>query len=408
MQEQIYLNYVGRFVYGFRGSTHKPKTGDPDPDGKKYFLINGIVEKLEVSEVENLFRRDNRSLHGQTDRSFECKVKDIIDAIILKRLIDKSIYCEINLIGAKNICHSTYTNSFKFRNFTSNIEDHYFSKTGLHIAKVGSLSSYAQIDFECFDALDNSSIKYILTNGKSGTEIEFNNEISRQMSQMVSLFLCETSRNPASFLTIPMILEISEWFFILSKSITDEDQTKAISFIDLIHNESYYYNKLIEQRKKLKKDSDDKPENDKIKKALKKIEVDIKKNFVDSENIGNDIPKSKIVKDFILNLFPLSMEKAVQGCRYINNIISNKMTEESGYYQRYDRGDGSIKEARLILSIEKTLIKSYKQYLEYNEIDQDDMLRVFSDLAVKWYGISILELNNEELVLIGDALDTLL
>ena len=53
-------------------------------------------------------------------------------------------------------------------------------------------------------------------------------------------------------------------------------------------------------------------------------------------------------------------------------------------------------------------IKSYKQYLEYNEIDQDDMLRVFSDLAVKWYGISILELNNEELVLIGDALDTLL
>jgi len=46
--------------------------------------------------------------------------------------------------------------------------------------------------------------------------------------------------------------------------------------------------------------------------------------------------------------------------------------------------------------------------LAYNEIDQDDMFRVFSDLAVKWYGISILELNNEELVLIGDALDTLL
>jgi len=151
--------------------------------------------------------------------------------VILKRLIYKSIFCEIQLIGKKYICHSTYTNSFEFPNFASNIEDHYFSKNGLHIAKVGSLSSYAQIDFDCFNTLDNESIKYILTNGRSGTKIEVNNEVSCMMSQMVSLFLCETSRNPASFITIPMCLELGEFLF---ESIKDNEILLAQSFIEEI------------------------------------------------------------------------------------------------------------------------------------------------------------------------------
>ena len=263
MKDQSYLNYVGRFVYSFRNSSHKPNKGELKPDGKKYFPINGKVKKFEVSIEENLFRKREQKLYGQTDRSFEHEVEDIADAIILKRLIDRSISYEIELIGEKSICHSTYTNSFKFRNFTSNIEDHYFSKNGLHIANIGSLSSYAQIDFDCFDTLNNNSIKYILTIGRCGTEIVVDNEISYKMSQMVSLFLCETSRNPASFITIPMILELSEWIYDLNKSIAEEDQKIASNLIESVHENSNYYNEFIKEKKLL--------EEKIAQKALKKI-----------------------------------------------------------------------------------------------------------------------------------------
>lgn len=414
MKDQIYLNYVGRFVYSFRNSSHKPNKGEPKPDGEKYFPINGKVKKFEVSIEENLFRKKEQKLYGQTDRSFEHEVEDIADAIILKRLIDRSIFYEIELIGEKNICHSTYTNSFKFRNFTSNIEDHYFSKNGLHITKVGSLSSYAQIDFDCFDTLNNNSIKYILTNGQYDKKIVVDNEISYKMSQMVSLFLCETSRNPASFITIPMILELSEWIYNLNKSIADEDQKIVSSLIESVHKNSNYYNEFIKEKKLLEKKIAQKAlnsiEENKTKNTLKKITIDIQEKFLDLSDIGGDIPKSKIVKDFILNLFPLAIEKAVQGCRYINNIISNKVTEEGRCYHRYDKDEGAVKEAKFILSIEKNLISMYKKYLEYNKQDTDDMLTTFNDLAKEWYCVSIREpdKDDEELVLVGEALDPLL
>jgi hypothetical protein len=65
MKDQIYLNYVGRFVYSFRNSSHKPNKGEPKPDGKKCFPINGKVEKFEISIEENLFRKKEQKLLGQ-------------------------------------------------------------------------------------------------------------------------------------------------------------------------------------------------------------------------------------------------------------------------------------------------------------------------------------------------------
>ena len=62
MKDQIYLNYVGRFVYSFRNSSHKPNKGEHKPDGKKYFPINGKVKKFEVSIEENLFRKKSHHL----------------------------------------------------------------------------------------------------------------------------------------------------------------------------------------------------------------------------------------------------------------------------------------------------------------------------------------------------------
>ena len=45
--------------------------------------------------------------------------------------------------------------------------------------------------------------------------------------------------------------------------------------------------------------------------------------------------------------------------------------------------------------------------IKFGTIDQDNLLRVFSDIVNEWYVISVLESNNEELLLKGHALDTL-
>ena len=44
----------------------------------------------------------------------------------------------------------------------------------------------------------------------------------------------------------------------------------------------------------------------------------------------------------------------------------------------------------------------------FGTIDEDDLLRVISDIVIEWYVISVLESNNEELLLRGHALDTFL
>ena len=46
--------------------------------------------------------------------------------------------------------------------------------------------------------------------------------------------------------------------------------------------------------------------------------------------------------------------------------------------------------------------------IKFGTIDQDNLLRVFSDIVNEWYVISVLESNNEELLLRGHALDTFL
>ena len=210
MEDQAVLNYISRLLYNY-WSGSKPKYSKKSPDGKEYFYIGKKIERFLINDKVKLFRENDDSLFGQVKRNFEHKCLHIREAITLKRLIDKSILQEIKTIGEENICHSTYTNGFIFSLFTSNIESHSFSKTGLHIAYVGSLSSYAQIDFNCFDTFSNTQIKNILIDGEE--EDTLDNVGSLKFSQMLSLFLCETSRNPTSFFTIPMCLELSEWAF---------------------------------------------------------------------------------------------------------------------------------------------------------------------------------------------------
>ena len=57
--------------------------------------------------------------------------------------------------------------------------------------------------------------------------------------------------------------------------------------------------------------------------------------------------------------------------------------------------------------LEKNALCVWDSAIKFGTIDQDDLLRVFSDIVNEWYVISVLESNNEELLSRGHALDTL-
>ena len=55
----------------------------------------------------------------------------------------------------------------------------------------------------------------------------------------------------------------------------------------------------------------------------------------------------------------------------------------------------------------KNALHVWGSAIKFGTIDQDDLLRGFSNIVIEWYVISVLESNNEEPWLIWDALDTL-
>ena len=123
-------------------------------------LYNNRIDK---DKKINIFRKELSTNFADIERIkyFECK--DIIEAIYFKSLVDISILDEIDIVGKDKICNATYANAFYFSNsgFSSNVENHYFSKRGLHVAHIGSLSSYSQIDFSCFNAINVQDIKNV-------------------------------------------------------------------------------------------------------------------------------------------------------------------------------------------------------------------------------------------------------
>ena len=378
LEDHKYLNYYGRVVYNF--------------------------QSIKLSDFQNLFRKDELSLHGQVSRFVSKECDSILQAITLKNLIDKSIYSEIKTIGKEYICHSTYSNCFVFPKFTSNVESHTFSKNGLHIAYVGSLSSYSEIDFSCFDSLNNEHIKYIFSNGKKGSAIEINNDISLKLSQMTSLFLCETSRNPTSFLTIPMCLEISEKLYKFARH--HKYELFQYTLNDL-HQNSSIYNDIKDEQKKLllKKDEEN----------ILKINAKIDRNFINTDNVTEknyrDIEKSKIVKDVILIFFPLAIKNAVSASRYISKQI-NKFLKNDNLSHDYDEELGNVKDAKKLLSIEQSLVNMYKKHVLTNtHLEKLDL--IYSDdidykyIIQEWFSIQIIDedMLKTNAELIGKALD---
>jgi hypothetical protein len=162
-KDQTYLNYAGRLIYNYRCyySTKSEYRKDSNVVSVKTTGNKPLYMK-NSSEPYSVFRGSDNALHGTVDRCFFYTGLNIKDCIIAKRHVDQSILHEIRILG-DNICHSSYANSFTVSQITSNIEGHYFSNRQSHLAVVGSLSSYAAMDFTCFDLINNQNLQSFLT-----------------------------------------------------------------------------------------------------------------------------------------------------------------------------------------------------------------------------------------------------
>lgn len=356
------LNYTGRVVYNY----YIPyvTTGGEVHRSWHHVKTSNKQINIKLGSKDNVFRVDNDSkLHGNAERSFSIRVQKISDMIIAKRWVDKSIIKEIELLG-DTISSVTYSNSFSLGSLvTSNIETHYFSKGKCHIAYVASLQSYSCIDFTCFDSINNGSMQRILI----GQDKNVDNVMSVQLSQIISIFFCETSRNPSAFLTVPMCLELADKIYSLRH---DEQKTKDT--LHEIHNVSSTYQKLLEEQQK--------PNISPQEKA--KITKEISQ-FIDLTTDISTTPKSKVVKDVILSLFPLAMKNAVQASReismHINAILQKKnVSNIDKLDHKYDTSiRGSLSDAKKFLKLENTLIQQYKKHvladqdINYNTIVKD-------------------------------------
>lgn len=121
----------------------------------------------------------------------------------------------------------------------------------------------------------------------------------------------------------------------------------------------------------------------------RKIKKEINSKFIDTEEDISATPKSKVVKDIICSLFPLSMKNAVQASREISAHINKKLHESnvdiSKLNHAYDTIEGSLSDAKKFLKLENILIQQYKQYVLQNQEQNIN----YTTIVKNWFDINI-------------------
>jgi hypothetical protein len=346
--EQGMLNYFGRVIYNYHRNIFK----------------------------QNIFRENNL-----LSRAMTLPCKHISKAITYKSYIDRSLINELDIYSLNNkktnkkeikdilqyatgerkaairnlhneeeawiISNYTYAQSFNMQSMCSNIEYHYFSKYGNHVAYMKELTAYDSMDYyyNHFNNIDVQELKEFF----KGSQKEWSHQQEAGISQIITFFLCETSRNPATFFTFPMCLEIAEYI--------SKNEAEELQIMDHLLNNAYFINKKDVHQKE-------------------------------------DIVFSDIVKAIITNFYPVSIEKAVSGCRTISEAV-NTAIKNNNLEHNYDYSTGNISEARKLLTIELSLLWAY-QWIMYNKNTLSPNIAnidVYTKIAKDWYGI-IVDTNN--------------
>lgn len=344
---QAYIYYLGRYIYNLN-----------------YYKYNWNLDYI------NIFREVKFKKITDVKKSVLVNCNNISQAIEWNKIIGYSILSELDIVGDK-ICNFGYVSIFNINNCYTNPETHYFTINNLHVSKIETLPSYEKIDFSCWNGITNKRIKELL----KGSDIS-NDEEGIALSQTLSLFLCEASRNPVSFITAPMCFELSEyWSDRIKQDILLFYNEKRIIKKDYPIYLNYYQNIFDLELSKL-------TEEDRV---------------ILDYNIVDQTVRSSI----IINFFPMVIEKAVAASRHIStqlNIILEKY-KKSNLKHLYDYTLGSESDALKLICKEKELLSEWKKYIS------DDIIKSTFNIMNSWYDIKINDIDLPDETLIGEIFD---
>lgn len=289
-------------------------------------------------------------------RNIEIKCSSIKDMIKNQRLIDISLCNHLERMEqqAKKdnfIYKDSFSISYKFPNFISNIESVTLntstSDKPYRISEIKTLGAYSNMEFNCWSVLDNNKIQTIFK-GESKIHISYKEKYA--LSQVISLFACESSRNPTTYITAPMVLELAEYFYHGER----REERKEL-FLKLSHQlaeNEYSESDVIEMKNELNH-------------CLEEIEI-LKE-------------KSLTIKMCFERYFPMAIYKAVSGSRTTSDKLN--LQKKDQYFHRYDYGRANINKEKE-LEEKNTIIKNL-----WNEAFPD---RDINNLVKDWYDIELI------------------
>ena len=156
-------------------------------------------------DPENIFRDNDEDNFASANRNINIECASIKELIKQQKIVDKSLKLELERQQELSDEHdkkysSSYSESFKYEGYTTSSENNLINTRsgdthGYRLAKIGTLGTYENNQYTCWDGIDITKLKQALKG-----EVEIDEQEALALSQIVSLFVCESSRNPSTFL----------------------------------------------------------------------------------------------------------------------------------------------------------------------------------------------------------------
>jgi hypothetical protein len=304
-------------------------------------------------------------------RNIEIKCSSIKDMIRNQRLIDISLCNHLKTMEehAKKddfIYKDSFSISYKFPNFISNIEiitlNTSTSGKPYRMSEIKTLGAYSNMEYNCWDVLDNNKIQTIFKGKKE--VISYKEKYA--LSQVISLFACESSRNPTTYITAPMVLELAENEIGKIQNIKNHYKIEEITTEEINNHIVDLY---------------------KIKDRMLYLQ-NYKCKYKTTNEIDNEIEhfkylyvtdKSTIIKDCFFRLFPMAIDKAVSGSRTISDKLNLEQNDQ--YLHQYDYGRANINKEQELKEKNNNLKKLWGDAFPNRKV---------TDLVQDWYDIELI------------------
>lgn len=314
-------------------------------------------QNINSEEIEHFYSTKiaNKETGKLLSRHIEVECTSIKDMIKYQKLIDISLFYYLEKItkdSNKDNCIYTasFSISYKFQNFISNTENVVLntstSEKPYRISEVKTLGAYTNMEYSCWNSVDNTKIKSLFKG-------QYNHYLSSKeehaFAQIISLFGCESSRNPTTYITAPMVLELADYFYY-----EERREDKKCLFFSLLNKSN--------QSENSEKD---------------KMEIESTLNDC-QEEIENLKEKSSTIKMCFLKYFPMAIKNAVSGSRGISEKLNK---EKKDYFHQYDYGRANINSEKELDEKNNQLTTLWQESFPKKEL---------TDLIKDWYDIDLI------------------